>query len=779
MKMHTAMIILLASFATAQAARCAEAPVVREVRFENRGPGRIDAAYVRAHVADLKGQPVDRGRISRDVRTLLDTGLFTDVRVELVQTAEGVDLVYGLVAKWRLAAPVEIVGAERYRQGRMRDWIGLEPGDVVDDQVLGAKTRKLIQEYRKDYFANAEASWTIEPVDRAEGLAKVTVRIVEEDRIKVKRIVFLGNRSVKRADLLEAVSFRSWYNPMRYFKGQDHEAADLALIRTAVRNAYLNRGRLDVDVQDPVVERDERGVPFVAVRLTEGGVYRIGGIAVSGIAIFPEDLVMKEIRLRRGDVAALSAIEAAAQALRDFYGHRGYIETAVRHTLKTDPERLIADVHFTVREGSLTRLRDIRIVGNTRTLDKVIRRELPVTPGEIYDEVRVKRGERRLNNLGYFSRVEAYPTPTGVDGVRDLAIEVEEKPTGQFMIGAGFSSIDQVMGFIELSQGNFDLFGWPYFTGGGQKMKFRSQFGSTRTEYDISFTEPWFLDRRLAFSLDLYQSEVEYSDYDVERMGVSPALSTALPWNNRIELRYRLEWDKVTDLADTNEYIVVDTGEPYYFDWEEDATKSSVTLTLSHDTRDNAFVPTRGTLASLFYTVTGGPFGFDTDLYRVGARGRQFYSPWFKHVISAQVRYEVVDGYGDTEEVGITDRLFIGGGRTIRGFDYRDVGPKAVPADDPDGDSYRPLGGQSLAFASAEYSIPLVKAIRLAAFYDIGNVWTAAYDLDLKDLASGAGVGLRFDLPGFPIRIDRAWVIERDDDLTDEDKWVFWIGYDY
>jgi len=226
--------------------------------------------------------------------------------------------------------------------------------------------------------------------------------------------------------------------------------------------------------------------------------------------------------------------------------------------------------------------------------------------------------------------------------------------------------------------------------------------------------------------------------------------------------------------------VEVDTGESFYFRRESDTMKSSLRTSLTHDTRDNPFVPTRGMRASVFGTVMGGPFNFDTDLYELGTRARQYVPLWFKHVVSLGARYETVEAFGATEDVSIEDRLFLGGGRTLRGFEYRDVGPKAVPRDaPPGGSSYRPIGGRSLAMGSAEYAIPIVSHIRLATFYDIGNVWTDPYELDLNDLASSAGVGIRFDIPGFPIRIDRAWVIDFDDEYTDNDPWVFWIGFDY
>jgi outer membrane protein insertion porin family len=776
----TLCLVALFSGLGALTAGSAQALVVRTVRVENQGPGRVDEASVMAYTTVRAGSELDRAAVSRDVHALLDTGRFTDVNARVVMAGgDAVDVVYGIVNRWRLAAVPAIEGATRYRESRLRDWIALEPGDLVDDAVIGNAVRKVTEEYRKDFFPDVSVTWRIEPLDSDIGSADVTIVVDEGRKAKVKRFVFEGNHNVSDRDLLDAVRYPNWWNPFRVFHKLETETDDLAMMRAAFRDVYLNRGYLDAAVSLPEVRRDERGRLRVFVSISEGEQYHVGSITMSGVTLFPEQDVAKQIVLHPGEVAALNAIDASADGVRDYFGGRGYLGTRVRPVLTPEPQTRTATVELAVREGVLTDIRNIEIRGNGRTKDKVIRRELLVNPGDQYNEVRVRTSERRLRNLGYFSRVNAYPVETPWPDQKDIVVEVEEKPTGQFMVGAGFSSIDKVIGFVELSQGNFDIAGWPRFTGGGQKLKLRTQLGSTRTEYDVSFVEPWFLDRKLSLSLDFYRTDVEYSDYDVSRVGFSAGLAKPLPWNNRLELRYRIENYKVTDVADTNEYIVVDTGESYYFDDEQDDIDSSLTLALSHDTRNSPFTPSRGEYARGFYTVSGGPMGFDIDMYRAGVSFKKYVSPWFNHVISLRTRYEVVEAYGDTAEVPLTERLYLGGGRTVRGFEYRDVGPKAVEADDEDGTSYRALGGKSLAFASIEYTIPIVKGIRFATFYDTGNVWRDAYELDPGDLASSAGVGIRFDMPGFPIRIDRAWVIQPDDDLTGSDAWAFWIGYDY
>jgi outer membrane protein insertion porin family len=403
-----------------------------------------------------------------------------------------------------------------------------------------------------------------------------------------------------------------------------------------------------------------------------------------------------------------------------------------------------------------------------------------VYPGEVYDTVKIRQSERVLQNMGFFGNIRTRPVPTPAGDEKDLVVEVEEKRTGQVMVGAGFSSVDNLMGFVELSQGNFDLQGWPWFTGGGQKLKLGAQVGTENQRYDFSFVEPWFLDRKLSLGFDVWRSDRDYDDYDLQQTGVAVELGKPLPGPHRVAFRYQLENSAITDESDTNEYIYADPPQdPYSFTREEDTTKSSLRLTLTRDTRNNPFIPSEGNRVSLYGESAGGPLGFDTDLYEFGLITAHYKSLWWEHVISLRLNAQVVEEYGDTEELTISDRLFLGGGRTLRGFEYRDVGPKVIPVDPTTAeDDHRPVGGQTLAMARAEYTIPIVKYVRWAAFYDVGNVWRDPYDFDFSVLASSVGTGIRLDIPGFPIRVDYGWAIKKDSELTDTDPWVVWIGYD-
>jgi outer membrane protein insertion porin family len=749
-------------------------PIIKSIEVRNIGSGHVDESFVLTHLSAAKGSALDRFAVSRDVKVLLKTGRFSAVSADIEPVEDGVKLSISVVNKKKLAERITISGAEHIREGKIRDVIGLHVGDLVDMQVLNVSGQEVIREYKEDYYSDIELDWTIEDTDKAHGFAKVSLKIREGKRAKVKEVTFRGNSSVSTGDLRKIMKQRSIWDPRRLFRKRRYSEDDLEEGRLLIRNCYLERGHLDVRVRDAEVEVDSKDRLTVTYEIAEGMGYKFGSTAIEGITLFGEDNLEKLVEVREGDVAAAGRIAAMTQRVRDYYGQRGYIETSVRPLLSPSEAEGTVDVRFIVIEGALTKIRNVFIKGNIRTRDKVIRRELLVYPGEQYDEVKIRRSERRLNNLGFFSSVLKYPVDTPVEGQKDLMIEVVEKPTGTFMMGAGFSSVDKITGFAELSQGNFDLTGWPYFTGGGQKLKLRTQFGSEKKLYEMSFVEPWFMNRKLSLGLDIYRSEVSSADYDIDRTGAAISLGRPLPGPNRMDVTYRIE--KVSGITDTNEYVYIDSDEIVTF-YEEPMLKSSVKLQITHDTRNNPFIPTRGSKGNLFGSVSGGALGGDAETYGLGVKGMHYIPLWRGHYLSVKGRYEVVDAYGESDEISYSDRLFLGGGRTLRGFDYRDVGPKVVPVDGSG--LYRPYGGRSLAQASASYNIPLVPGIRFAGFYDIGNVWKEAYEFDGNDLASSVGMGIRMDVPGFPVRIDRAYVLEKDDEITNTDKWVIWIGHDY
>ncbi len=772
------VIVIVSSFACS-----ARGVTVGEIAVENRGFGKTDRPFILAHIGTETGDELDRFRISRDVKALLGTGRFTHVNVRVRPLAdETVRVIYSVKNRLKLAGPVRVKGTDLFKDSKIREIMDLKTGDLIDDQVVGLAVKKLKERYAEDYYTEARVEWQIEATDREKGLAWVSVVVYEGPRQPVNRIVFNGNTHLSDNQLRRPFEQPAWYNPFKWFRKKRYDAAELETARLAIEQIYRAEGYLRVEVETPRRKTDSDGQVVIEVRIDEGDRYRIGDVGIEGVKLFPEDALLSGVRIETGDIASLQAIRESALSVMDYYGRRGYVDTAVRPAMNEGEGTNIVDVVFEVFEGEKAWIHNVEISGNSKTRDKVIRRELLVYPGDLYNEVAIDRSERRLNNLGFFSSVRSYSEKTRDAQKRNVIFEVEEKPTGQFMVGAGFSSVENLIGFVQVQQGNFDLTGWPYFTGGGQKLKLAAEFGSTTESYELSFVEPWFLDRKLSLGVDLYRKHLSYDDYDLEQTGGALSIRKSLPGPNSFSARYRLENTLVNDVSDTNRYFYVDRpDEEYFFAREEDVLQSSLRLSLIHDTRNSPFVPTKGTKVVAFTEITGGIFGFDTDIYELGVSLKEYIPVWLDHVVSLNARMEVVDAYGDTDRVPINDRLFLGGGRTIRGFEFRDVGPKVVRSEDLGADgnvSYRSVGGNSLALASAEYWVPVIPKIRLASFVDVGNVWRDSYEFRFEELAATYGAGVRLDVPGFPIRIDWAWPLWRDDELTDEERFVFWIGYE-
>jgi outer membrane protein insertion porin family len=758
--------------------------IVRDIQVRHTGAVEAgDAGYVLTHTTARRGGYVSQRDLSRDQRALLDTGLFADVRVLLEPVDDGVRVIYEVSRRLRVQAPIIISGNERFKDKKVREFLDLTPGEFVDAALLAARCDRIRAEYRKRHYPDARVTAAATPLPG--GLATVTIQIEEGRRQRIAGYAFRGNRAVDDATLRGVLGQPSRFNPFRVFYSSWRTRADeFGTVADAIRQLYLNRGHLDVQVAPRRLVEEDRETVRIQVTIDEGPVYTVEDLQITGVTLFPraELAAAASVAIRPGSVASRSAIQRASRILRDYYGQRGYVDTLVRASTiaarADDPKMPGVILRFDVQEGVLAHVRHIAIRGNTRTRDKVIRREIGLVPGAVLDEVQAERSRLRLENLGYFESVRFYEVPDRDNpALRDVVYEVAEKNTGQLMLGVGFSSDENIIGFVEVSQANFDVLNWPYFHGGGQKLRASLELGSESRNIELSLTEPWFLDRRLSLSAEAFRRERNYDEYDVIRMGGGLGLTVPLVIG-RANFRYVFEKIQLDDPLE-GDYVFAETpARTYRFsDEADDYFNAPFRVSWLYDTRNRAFVPTRGTRGTIFAEVSGPWTGSDVEIYKVGTEFRHWMPLWSGHVLSLLVRAESVDTYGADDRVPIGDRLFLGGGRSVRGFRYRDIGPKVIPAEAGTG-RYRPVGGQTMAMASAEYTIPFFKILRLAGFYDVGGVWTDAFDVDPDRLASSYGFGIRFDIPGFPIRLDYAIPIDYDDDYTRSERFVLWIGFE-
>ena len=752
----------------------AQAVPIRDIRVAPDGPVPVSAEQVLAQISARVGQELDRGALSDDIRALQKSGAYSYAEVRLEQAVDnGVILIFEVKGKPKIRT-LTVTGADYIGNKKVKNLMEIGSGDRADDAVLGQKAQKVREHYRKEYFPDAKVAWTFRPATEDPDLTDVDITVTEGKRAVVRKIRFVGNRHVSARDLRKVMTQKqsTWLSWITSDGMYDPGA--LPSDREMVRKVFMDKGYLGATVSEPVIVYVSHKKIDITFQVAEGPVYKMGTWRVGGITLFPTNDVARGVAVATGAVASLEGITHSAQNIRDYYGSRGYIKTAVDPRISLDTNTAVAAVSYQVQEGTLAYIQNIEIRGNAQTKDKVIRREIGVAPGEIYNEVKVRSSEKRLRNLNYFSFVNSYPEDTAVSNRFNLIFDLEEQRTGQFMIGAGVSSVDDIIGYVELTQGNFDLFDWPRFTGGGQKLRLRAQIGSSRSDLEMSLIEPWFLNRRLSLGLDLYRHDARYlsDEYDQITTGGSLTLGKPLFTFNRINWIYGLENIDIRNVSTNASDLIKEEG--------GGRLKSYGTMEVVRDTRDSTFVATRGFRGSASATLAGGPFGADEDTYQFQLRASQFIPLWFDHVLNLRGWTSMIQEYGSSDRVPIFDRLFAGGPRTVRAFKYRKVGPKD--------EDREPLGGRSVATATAEYTLPVVEKIRLAVFYDAGIVWQDIYKKDLApdDLAVGDGIfcdgygfGVRFDFPGFPIQLDYAWPINTDDMLGNGGRFSFSIGYTY
>ena len=741
------------------------AEVIKDVQIVNQVGESYNISSISAFTSfkigeQVSDQTVILSSIAVDVNRMRESGRFSYVNARMDIDPDGIVLVYTVVAKLKLQR-IEIIGADKMRNKKVRKKSELTIGQFADDAAFAKASAKIKEAYRDFWYPDTEVEWTTREDTRL-GTVDVIYQIKEGRKLKIKKLVFEGNDLVDDKTLRKVMQQKQkkWYSFITGAGKYKPENVDMDVF--AIKSLYMNAGFLDVVVSDPELDDATPKKSYLIFNINEGQRYRVGKIAVAGMKTFEEQELRRGIRLGSGEVAALAAAEAGSESIRAFYGNRGYIRTNVRPVYDANAETGLVDIRYEVTEGTVGYINKVNIMGNERTKDKVIRRELVIYPGDKYNRSRVKTSENRLRNLNYFEIVTTNPESTGEGDLYDLNVQVKEKPTGQFSAGVGFSSVDSLVGYIELSQGNFNWKTWPPI-GAGQKFKIRLQLGTQRNDIDISFVEPWFLDRKLSFGVDLYHREARYfSDaYDQKNDGFRLSLGKPLSRFTRGTLAYTLEQFEVFDVQDSASDAIKNE--------EGKRLKSGLDFTWSRDTRDRFFNPTRGNKTTIKPYFAGGPLGAETDIYGAKVRTGQYWALIGDSVLNFRGQIESVDYFGDTTHVPLFDRLFLGGSYTLRGYEFRDVGPKDVNGE--------PIGGNSSAYFTVEYTVPIWGKVRGATFYDWGVVNLDSLDFDTATYNDNWGVGLRLDLPGFPLNLDYAWPITYDEQWHDgKGRFNFLIG---
>ncbi|HVI95411.1 MAG TPA: outer membrane protein assembly factor BamA, partial [Anaeromyxobacter sp.] len=588
MKRHSRHVLgvlaaLLLVVGAAPAALAQATPVVKAIRVE--GNRRVEVDAIRAAISEKPGQPFEPKAIAKDVRAIMKLGFFSDVVVELEGPPEAPTLVYRVTER-PTVREARIEGNEALSKDDLKDTVELKPYAVLDLTTVRKDVKKIQEKYMEKGYYLAEVKYRLD--EKPDNQVDVVYVIDERAKVQVRAVRFIGNAHVPDDDLLAYMqtrpgSFLSFLSSVGTYK-EDAFQHDLQ----GVQAVYLDRGYVNVKVGKPSIQiSPDRRSLYLTIPIEEGEQFRIGKVAFSGNLLDREPQLHAIIKTRPGEIFSRSRLQQDMFAVTDVYKDLGHAYANVTPLTNADAEKRILDLTYDVQPGPLVRFERIEVIGNDKTRDKVIRRELRIYEGELYSGTGLKVSKQRVNALGFFENVDITTKQGSAEDKIVAIVEVKERATGTFQIGAGFSSYENFILTGQISQNNF--FGW------GQTLSLQLQWSSIRQLGQIQFVEPYFLDTKWTFAFDIYATEGVYTTFTRRAVGGSTTwgyeLNGLAPW-----------WSFAKNLEDlrlfatyTNERVDVTSTTPTTVANEfRNGTTSSVRLSLQWDKRDNRLFPTAG-----------------------------------------------------------------------------------------------------------------------------------------------------------------------------------------
>jgi outer membrane protein insertion porin family len=757
-----------------------QGPIIRQIDVQFVGPTTLSKERVLDNLATKVGAPYNERLVEEDIKSLYATGNVTNARIFAEPITGGLKVTV-LLQGSATVGEVLIEGSEVVPASKIRKEIATKPGDPLNEGRLNEDRQKILKLYEDRNYTDVKVD--VKSSELADKRMRVVFSVNEGPKLVIRRISFTGNDSVLPKDLLKVMKTKTANILSFLTKAGRLTPSQMDEDKEAIRTLYQNRGFADMRVTEVQTQplADGKGVDLV-ISISEGPQYRINKLSIEGAAIVPDEELARMLRMKEGSLYTPEGMGADLKRLRDFYGSRGYVDMAAQPQVTPAGEGQI-NLAYRIDEGVQSYVNLINVQGNTKTKDKVIRRELAVQPGGVFDTTLVDVSKTRLMNLNYFSKVDMAPQDTLVPGRKDLDVIVEEKKTGSFNFGAGFSSIDSLVGFAELQQSNFDLFNWPNMTGAGQRFRIRGQYGLQRQDFTMSLTEPWFLGYKVSVGGEFYYHGASFLSpvYNQSNLGGALQARKAITPFTALRGEYRLENIRIFNLTGNYGQTIANAGNnsPY--------TKSCLLGGLDYDNRDSLFLSRRGQAVNLTSFVSGGGLGGTVQDYGINLEAKKFFPlPW-DMILLTKGSLGVVSAWGSgtkgtaNNEPPIFDELYLGGANDMRGFAYRQVGPK---------DQYgNPVGGSTAVYGTAELTFPIIPRLRGAIFTDWGWVNANSWDFSPAQVyvdatSSGGlngdvGIGARIELPIGPIRVDWGYPVMTDSWNRTSGQFQFNVGYTF
>lgn len=711
------------------------------------GNRRIESDAIKRRIATKPGDFFSARTVSQDLKNIFGMEFFDDVRVESEDRPDGKVIIFKVTEKPNIRV-IGFKGNRVFKDDEIRENLDIRTGSIFNLFRITRNMERIETIYKEKNYHNVKVDYEIDELEHNQ--VDLTFIIDEGDKMMIESIVFEGNdtysdRKLKRLMKTSEKSLFSWVTSAGDLKKEDLNQ-DVARLQAF----YQNNGFIQARVGEPVIEYLEDHIS-VTIKIDEGPQFKVGTVDIKGDLILSRQELMEKIQIRQEEYYNREVVRNDVMALTDTYSDEGYAFADVAPIIDRNRETLTVDITYMIDKGAQVHFEKIILTGNTRTRDKVIRRELMVHEQDVYSGRLLKRSMRNLFRLDYFEDIRVDTQEGSTEDSMILSIDVDEKPTGAFSFGGGYSSIENAFLMGSISQKN--LFGR------GQILELRATLGGASTRYSLSFTEPWLFDIPLSAGVDLYNWQRDYDEYDKDARGGGVRFSYPVFDFTRVSLAYNYESAKIKNIAEDASRTIKQLAGTN--------VESGLLASIRYDSRDRLFNPTEGQNHALTveYSGIGGDIGFVKYTGELGV-----YIPLFWDTVGL---IHTEGGY-ITEISGKLlpdyEKFYLGGIHSLRGFDWRDIFV-------PDEEGLK-TGGHKYVQLNLEYIFPLVKKAGLMGviFYDTGNVYGKDEKIDLGRLRKSTGAGFRWYSPVGPIRIEYGYILDPTDREEERGQWEFSMG---
>ncbi|MDJ0622966.1 MAG: outer membrane protein assembly factor BamA [Desulfocapsaceae bacterium] len=713
------------------------------------GNNKIDSGAILQNIRTQPGDIYSPTQLREDLRSIYAMGYFDDIQIEVRQESDGKVVIFQVTEK-PVIKSIVFSGTDEIKEENVKEVVTTKEQSILNPMQISKDKEALLQLYKTKGYYNTEVSPEITyPTDDS---AVVEFVIEEGPKIYIKEISFEGNSTFDDDDLEDVIETdtKGWFSWFTDSGLLDYDKLNQDIGR--IYNFYGNNGFLETKIGDPVVRQEEEWL-YITFIIEEGPRFRVGEVNIQGDLLLEKEALLEKLELPKMEYVSREVLRNDVLAITDIYAEQGYANADIRPRIDKSTEEDTIDVMISIEQGELVYINRITITGNDRTRDNVIRRELKVEEGGIFNSKAMRNSIQKLQFLEFFEEVSITPEQSFDTSTVDLSVEVKEKSTGRFTIGAGFSSVENFIFTGEIAENNF--------LGRGDTLAFSTNIGGESTRYNLRYFNPRLNDSRLSWGVDLFDTEREFDDYTKDSIG--GAISVGYPvWEKwRGFAKYSFTDTELSEVDEDASFIIRES--------QDIEITSAVKLTMQRDTRNRKFGPSKGSKHSFSVEYAGGPLGGDSQYTKIEGFTSWYFAMFWDTVFhfhgAAGQAFENEDG-----GLPVYERFYLGGLRSIRGFESS----KVSPIDPETGER---IGGDKMWYTNFEIIFPLLadQGVNGVIFYDMGNVFDDDEDWGVDDFEMAVGAGVRWFSPMGPLRLEWGYNLDAEDD-EDESVWDFSIG---